>query len=96
MATIQCPDGGVNVKFYKDLCATYNAELPDQPSFFNKGTHLWITGIKRGPTFVPKVYKNYKRKAVEKIILDEQGNYVGLEEKKNAATELSAATQEAN
>ena len=57
---------------------------------------MLITGIKRGPTFVPKVYKNYKRKAVEKIILDEQGNYVGLEEKKNAATELSAATQEAN
>ena len=96
IATIQCPDGVVNVKFYKDLFATYNADLPDQPSFFNKGTHLLITGIKRGPTFVPKVYKNYKRKAVEKIILDEQGNYVGLEEKKNAATELSAATQEAN
>ena len=96
LVTIQCPDGVVNLKLYKDLFATYNADLPDQPGFFEKGTHLLVTGIKRGPTFVPKVYKNTKLKSIEKILVDEQGHYLGLEEKKNAASELSAVGKEEN
>ena len=83
LVTIQCPTGVVNLKLYKDLFATFVAvdEETDQDSFFNKGTHLLITGIQRGATFVPKVYKNTGRKSIMKINLNQQGDFIGLEEK---------------
>lgn len=83
LVTIQCPSGVVNLKLYKDLFATFVAvdEESDQDSFFNKGTHLLVTGIQRGATFVPKVYKNVGRKSIMKINVDENGNFKGLEEK---------------
>lgn len=92
IVTLQCPDGVINVKIYKDLFAIYNQTVSDldengekeieEESFFEKGTHLLVTGIKRGSTFVPKVYKNLKRPAILKIVLDEEGYFVTLEEKK--------------
>lgn len=85
LVTIQCPDGVVSLKVYKDLFATFVAVATKgdevQDSFFEKGTHLLVTGIKRGATFVPKVYKNTGRKAIMMINLDDNGNFVNLEDK---------------
>lgn len=83
IVTIQCPTGVVNLKLYKDLFATFVAvdEENEQDSFFEKGTHLLITGIQRGATFVPKTYKSTGRKSILKINVDDEGNFAGLEEK---------------
>ena len=81
--TIQCPDGVVSLKLYKDLYSTFvNVdEETEQDSFFEKGVHLLVTGIQRGSVFVPKVYKNTGRKAILKINLDNDNNFINLEEK---------------
>ena len=95
LVTIQCPDGVVNVKIYKNLFALYNQtisnvnevgekEIEDE-SFFEKGTHLLVTGIQRGATFVPKVYKNTGYKSIMKIVLDDNGRFVQLQEKEGEA-----------
>jgi DNA polymerase III subunit alpha len=89
IVTIQCPDGIVNLKLYKDLFATFNTDLVNQSSFLERGTHLMVTGVKRGPTFVPKVYKNTGRKAIVKINIDSDGNFIGFEEKLDAQQNLS-------
>ena len=81
--TIQCPDGVVSLKLYKDLYSTFvNVdEETEQDSFFEKGVHLLVTGIQRGATFVPKTYKSTGRKSILKINVDDEGNFAGLEEK---------------
>ena len=81
--TIQCPDGVVTLKLYKDLYSTFVAvdEESGQDSFFEKGIHLLVTGVQRGSTFVPKTYKNTGRKSVIKINIDNQNNFINLEEK---------------
>ena len=94
LVTLQCPDGVVNMKVYKDLFATFMSVVGDvdeegnkdieQDSFFEKGVHLLVTGIQRGMTFVPKVYKSTGRKSILKIVLDEEGDFVELEEKQDA------------
>ena len=81
IVTLQCPSGVVNLKLYKDLYATFVAVDENQDSFFEKGTHLLITGIQRGATFIPKVYKNTGRKSILKIVLNENGDFEDLEEK---------------
>ena len=52
-----------------------------QDSFFAKGTNLLVTGIKRGSTFVPKVYKSTGSKAILKINLTEDRHFKNFEEK---------------
>lgn len=94
LVTLQCPDGVVSLKVYKDLFATMISVSGDideegekdieQDSFFEKGVHLLVTGIQRGMTFVPKVYKNTGRPAIMKIVLDEDGDFVELEAKRDA------------
>lgn len=87
MVTLQCPSGVVNVKVYKDLYSTMvqtverEKDEEAQDSFFEKGVNLLITGIQRGSTFLPKVYKNTGHKAILKINLNEQGDLINLEEK---------------
>lgn len=91
IVTIQTVDGVVNVSVYKTLFAIYNQTISDvdefgnkeieEESFFEKGVHLLITGIQRGATFSPKVYKNTGHKAIMRIILDEQNHFVELQEK---------------
>ena len=91
LVTMQTPDGVVNIKCYKDLYAIYaqtisevdengNKEIEEE-SFFEKGVHLLVTGIQRGSTFIPKVYKQTGRKSIMRIIIDEEGHFVELEEK---------------
>jgi len=94
LVTLQCPDGVVSLKVYKDLFATMMNTIGDisidgekdieQDSFFEKGVHLLVTGIQRGMTFVPKVYKSTGRKSILKIVLDEDGDFVEFEEKQDA------------
>lgn len=94
LVTIQCPSGVVSLKIYKDLFATLAATVGDidangdkeieQTGFFDKGNHLLVTGIQRGATFVPKVYKSTGRKAILRIVLDEEGDFVEFEEKQDA------------
>ncbi len=88
LVTVQCPDGVVNVKIYKDLFALYNKTITDESgervideSFFDKGQHLLITGIQRGMTFIPKTYKNTGRKSIERILLDKNGDFIKFIEK---------------
>ena len=56
-------------------------EESGQDSFFEKGINLLVTGVQRGSTFVPKTYKNTGRKSVMKINIDNQNNFINLEEK---------------
>ena len=82
--TLQTPDGGViEVKVFKQQFAHYThviSEVKDdgqkdilEDSFFEKGTHLVVTGIKRGDIFVPKVYKSTGFDAILKIVLNNEG-----------------------
>ncbi len=84
--SIQCPSGVVTIKVYKDLYAAMVAVIDDekghQDSYFEKGVHLLVTGIQRGSTFVPKVYKNTGRQAIERIVLDEEEHFKYLEVKR--------------
>ena len=91
LVTMQTPDGVVNIKCYKDLYAIYaqtisevdengNKEIEEE-SFFEKGVHLLVTGIQRGSTFIPKVYKQTGRKSIMRIIIDEESHFFELEEK---------------
>ena len=84
LVTLQCPSGVINLKVYKDLYATFVSVDEEQDSFFEKGVHLLVTGILRGATFIPKVYKNTGRKAILKINLDNNNNLIDLEEKQGA------------
>jgi DNA polymerase-3 subunit alpha len=94
VVSIQTPEGIIDVKVYKDLFATMvnvistvdeqGNKVVLEDSFFEKGTHLLIHGIKRGVTFIPKVYKNTGFKSIMKIKLDEAGNFVQFEQKQNA------------
>ena len=49
-----------------------------EDSFFEKGTHLVVTGILRGEVFVPKVYKNTGFDAILKVVLNSDGTLKGL------------------
>lgn len=93
LVNIQTPEGIVDIKIYKDLFAIYNHTISTygpngekiilEDSFFEKGTHLLVHGIKRGVTFVPKVYKSTGFKSIMKIDLDKNGNFEGLSVKTN-------------
>ena len=94
IVSVQTPEGIIDVKVYKDLFATMVNVISNvdeqgnkviiEDSFFEKGTHLLIHGIKRGVTFIPKVYKNTGYKSIMKIDIDENGILLGLKEKSNA------------
>lgn len=93
LVTVQTPDGIISVKVYKNLFALYNQTIMDaqgnlkEPSFFDKGTNIVITGIKRGFTFVPKVYKRTKLRQIMRF-LTKNGHFAGLEEKTGDARQL--------
>ena len=83
--TVQCPDGVITLKVFKSLFAAYNKADVDtgEESFFEKGVHLLITGIQRGATFVPKVYKNTGRHSIVRIIIDKDNNFVRFDSKED-------------
>ena len=82
--TIQTPDNNIiEIKVYKQQFARFThiiSNIDDdgnkdilEDSFFEKGTHLLVTGVLRGNVFVPKVYKDTGFEAILKIILKEDG-----------------------
>jgi len=88
LVTLQTVDGGViDIKIFKQQFARYSHVISNETedgkdiledSFFEKGTHLLITGILRGEVFSPKVYKNTGFDAILKIELNEDGTLKGL------------------
>jgi DNA polymerase-3 subunit alpha len=81
---LSCPDGVINVKVFKQQFAHYAHTLSEtdeegnktvlENSFFDKGTFLAVTGILKGDTFIPKVYKNTGFDPILKIVLQEDGS----------------------
>jgi DNA polymerase III subunit alpha len=65
--TLSTPEGIIMIKVYRSQFSKYDQVLSTvaddgtknliQDSFFKKGVHLMVTGIKRGDMFIPKVYK---------------------------------------
>lgn len=88
LVTIQTVDGGViDIKVFKQQFARYSHIISNEvdgekdileDSFFEKGTHLLVTGVLRGEIFAPKVYKNTGFDAILKIVLNEDGTLKGL------------------
>jgi DNA polymerase III subunit alpha len=79
IVTLATKDAVVDVKLYKQQFAKYTHESnldeddenykPNEENFFEKGTHLAITGVKRGDMFLPKVYKQTGLQEILKITL---------------------------
>ena len=81
IVTLATEDAVVDVKLYKQQFARYIQEshydendenyTANEENFFEKGTHLVITGIKRGDMFLPKTYKKTKIKEIMKVIIED-------------------------
>lgn len=66
--TLLTPDGVVNVKIWKNQFAKYDKRISvindegkkkiAEESWFQRGSLLYIQGIRRGNDFIPKAYKN--------------------------------------
>lgn len=86
IVTLSTPEGVIDVKLYKQQFAKYVHESKvdeddenyehNEENFLEKGTHLLITGVKRGDMFVPKVYKNTRMEVIYKIVLDENREFI--------------------
>ena len=84
IVTLQCQDGVIDVKLFKQQYARYshvissvdenNEKVIIDDSFFEKGTHLLICGIKRSDMFIPKTYKNTGHDAILKIVSKDSGD----------------------
>ena len=80
---LSCPDGVINVKVFKQQFARYAHTLSEtdddgnktilENSFFDKGTHLAVTGVLKGDVFMPKTYRNTGFDPILKIVLQEDG-----------------------
>lgn len=93
VVTLQTIDGVVSLKVYKDLYSTMIAVTKNQESFFEKGVHLMVTGILRGASFIPKVYKNTGRKSIMHLILSADGQSLErVEAKEGIDTNETAGT----
>lgn len=85
LVTFSTPEGVINIKLYRDLFSHYDKvifKLDEdgkkeiiQDSFFKKGTFLFVSGIKDGDLFIPKVYKEHQIEPIIKFTKDENGNY---------------------
>ena len=84
---LSTPHGVIKVKIYKAQFAKYDKVTEDEEgnvlegSFLDKGNHLLITGILRDEMFIPKVYKGTKQPPIVRIVLDEQNNLLGYQER---------------
>ena len=86
LVTIQTVDGGViDMKVFKQQFARYSHVISQEDedgnkdiledSFFDKGVHLFVTGILRGDVFVPKVYRSTGFDAILRVVLNEDGSF---------------------
>lgn len=92
IVVLSTSDGVIKIKCYKQQFAKYDKvvkgtdeegeEYIIQDSFFEKGTHLKVTGVLRDSMFIPKVYKKDVINPIEKIFLNNSNIFVRLEDKK--------------
>ena len=90
IVTLATKNSVVDVKFFKQQFAKYshasNLEeddenyKPNEEDFLVKGTHLVLTGIRRGDMFVPKVYKNTGIQSILKAIVQD-GKFIEFKAK---------------
>ena len=86
LVTILTPTGVVSVKIWKNQFAKWDKQIFEkdadgtkhvvEKSWFQRGTKLIITGIKRDDTFIPKKYKNTTYPLFEKIIKIDDNGYI--------------------
>lgn len=78
IVTLATTDAVVDVKLFKQQFAKYvhEGEIDEDEdgyvrdeNFFQKGTHLLVTGIKRGDMFLPKTYKNTGIQEIVKVVI---------------------------
>ena len=84
LVTLQTTDGVIDIKVFKQQYARFDHTITDvnengdkiilEESFFEKGTHLLVTGILRGTTFTPKTYKDTGFDPILKIVTKEDGS----------------------
>lgn len=85
--TLLTTDGVVTVKVWKNQYAKWDKQIAErgadgkkhivEKSFFQPGTKLIVTGIRREDNFIPKKYKSTDLPLFEKIIkLDDNGQYI--------------------
>lgn len=79
LVTILTTDGVVNVKVWQNQFVLYDKQISVrdeitnkkkviEKSWFSRGNKLIITGIRRGDTFIPKLYKNSPWRAPIELI----------------------------
>ena len=76
--TLLTPDGVITVKVWKNQFAAWDKQISErgadgakhviEKSWFQRGTKLIITGIRREDNFIPKKYKNTEYPLFEKIL----------------------------
>jgi hypothetical protein len=82
--TLLTPSGVIAVKVWKNQFAAWDKQISErgadgvkhvvEKSWFQRGTKLIITGIRREDNFIPKKYKNTEYPLFEKIInMDDRG-----------------------
>ena len=82
--TLLTPSGVIAVKVWKNQFAAWDKQISErgadgvkhvvEKSWFQRGTKLIITGIRREDSFIPKKYKNTEYPLFEKIInMDDRG-----------------------
>ena len=82
--TLLTPTGTIVVKVWKNQFAAWDKQISErgvdgvkhvlEKSWFQRGTKLIVTGIKRGDNFIPKKYKNTEWPLFEKVIeIDDKG-----------------------
>jgi hypothetical protein len=88
IVVLSCPDGVMRVKCYKVQYAKYDKVLEDdygdviQESFFEKGSHICVSGFLRDGMFIPKVYGKGSD-PITRLVFNELNmkECIGLEEK---------------
>lgn len=83
VVSLLTPTGVVNVKIWKNQFAKYDKQISEvQPdgkkkvqerSWFSRGNLLYLQGIRRGDSFIPKAYKNSRHKVPIMKILKVDG-----------------------
>lgn len=85
--TLLTPTGVLELKVWKQLFVLYDKKEIEfvngekrtvQPSFFENGTYLLVTGAMRGENFIPKKYKNTPiDDVIMKVTLTEDKHLIG-------------------
>lgn len=57
MITLNTQFGVVDVKLHRDTFTHFDRKVPDEPSWFTRGTKLLIAGYRREESFIPKIYR---------------------------------------